>query len=524
MLAQTVCELENSLTQRLDRNASGFFSEVINGVHSRFAGHRLTEQDDFGTAIIRVLSYLKEKMSFSELLFIPFDKRDHVIRKDDSIYGKQNILEIRSVPINRNNLDSTKYVAKSDNGKVFLSRLASLQYELHLFDQDGEELCKMEFVLTLGQKRNVVIEEWQCLCNHMETVLRELYMQWALALREEEHSQYYVTMRQFTHELGQKSHSGNACMMQMHYQISKLHEQCAAIRDDRAAWSSEPARWLNKLDRTANDMESIFDGIAYLSQLARAKAQGLKFNPKLFDVRYTTLNSMAAQYRIDIRGNGMRIIYKEVDRAYSRVYGDKDLVHIAIHNLVSNAVKYGYPGTNIYYSCYRGRRGTANKSSSDKYTSNQRGIFIEVTDYGLPIPKEDRERIFEDGQRLEMARNDSLGFGLYLTREIMEKHGGYCEVAESEEVSAFSLPSLSQMISLASTVPFNIPVKTEQMEQELKRAKTTGLYNEVVYKDMKVTSEDEDTDVPITARGLFRRGLKPMARTTMRLFFPDEED
>ena len=507
LLTETVTDLENSLEQRLNRNAAGLFSEIITEVHTRISKKETLNNRDLRIAIEDALQFLQHKLSAGEMLFYPLDRRVLTDGKDVDAFGKQRGLPRKVTPV-RKAWAEEKQIAKNYSNTVFLTVPAMGQYLLHLFDDTGEELCRLSYIMAPGERSSLRQEEWNAFCYHMETVLQELYMQWALVQREEEHAQYNVTMRQFTHELGQKSHSGNAGMLQMSRQLETLRRLTDGGRGDYRAQTAE----IGKLERTAKDMQSIFDGIEYLSQLARAKAQGLKFNPMDFDVRYAILNSLEAQYRIDIRTRGMLITYRPTDGNYNRIYGDPELVHIAVHNLISNAVKYGAVGTNIYYNCYKGE--------DDR---GRRGTVIDVVDYGLFIREEDRERIFENGARLDEARNDSMGFGLFLTRQIMELHGGYCEVAESRIVCDFSLPYLEEMLRYENRLPRGITADFEQLRAALREAKESGLFAEAVYRPVRV-SGPEDEEVIITPRRLFVEGLKPMAKTTMRLFFPEKEE
>ena len=82
-----------------------------------------------------------------------------------------------------------------------------------------------------------------------------------------------------------------------------------------------------------------------------------------------------------------------------------------IDNLVSNAVKFTHPGGRI-------RVGVQDKGEF---------LMVSVSDDGIGVPSEDREKIFE---RFYRAGNRSevnvpgTGLGLAIAREIVDKHGG----------------------------------------------------------------------------------------------------
>lgn len=517
LLAGEIGRLEDSLTRRIWRNAAGLFSQVFNEVHSCLAQQPLNTASELWPAFKKVFTILQDRLSFSEVRFYPYKQMTSAGSSSGSEaaappaqaivvpFGTVRRLPPKSPAVKREQLNLNLILANSDDRNVYLSIDATSQYSLHLYDDEGTELCRLSFVLLPPDNRGPIRrEELQTLCYHMETVLRELYLQWALMKREEEHAQYHVTMRQFTHELGQKSHSGLAATEMIQRQLASLTALVSSSYPADAPARGEVMRGFDLLSRSSKDLDTIFVGIEYLSRLARAKTKGLQFNPRLFDVRFFTLNSLAAQYRIEIRGRGMKIQSDAVSA--NTLYGDQSLAHIAIHNLVSNAVKYGYPGTNIYYSCYNGRDRDGGW-----------GTIIDVTDYGMFIPEEDRERIFLDGQRLGEERGDSMGFGLFLTQEIMTLHSGYCEVAESEIISPFAYPNLKEMARLAESTAYLPPDQKEAVKDAWKSVKGTALYKRVVNREIRVS---KDVEPVITPRNLFREGLQPMARTTMRLFFP----
>ena len=94
-----------------------------------------------------------------------------------------------------------------------------------------------------------------------------------------------------------------------------------------------------------------------------------------------------------------------------RVFANRTLVHQAVANLVSNAIKYSPTGTSIEVE---GRLG------GDV-------VEIEVVDNGPGIPAKHLPRIFERFYRVDKARSRELGgtgLGLALVKHIALAHGG----------------------------------------------------------------------------------------------------
>jgi len=91
------------------------------------------------------------------------------------------------------------------------------------------------------------------------------------------------------------------------------------------------------------------------------------------------------------------------------VEGDPDLLLLAIHNLLDNAVKFTAPGDMIEVRAF----------------DDGSNIVIEIADTGPGIPGAEIERVWEELYRGEQTRSvPGSGLGLPLVRAIIEKHGG----------------------------------------------------------------------------------------------------
>jgi two-component system sensor histidine kinase SenX3 len=113
-----------------------------------------------------------------------------------------------------------------------------------------------------------------------------------------------------------------------------------------------------------------------------------------------------------------------------KVFGDRDQLLMAIHNLIENAINYSPENTNVSIS-----------------TSTEADIVtISVADQGIGIPESDLERIFERFYRVDPARSretGGTGLGLSIVKHVAAKHGGEIKVWSSQNVGstfAFRLP------------------------------------------------------------------------------------
>jgi signal transduction histidine kinase len=105
-------------------------------------------------------------------------------------------------------------------------------------------------------------------------------------------------------------------------------------------------------------------------------------------------------------------------REAPKLWISEDHLGLAAQNVVGNAIKYSFPGTEVLIE-YK-RYGTT--------------LYIRVTSHGPEIPHNLRERIFELGFRTQEARRmdqGGTGLGLYMTREILRGYGAAVEVVDS---------------------------------------------------------------------------------------------
>jgi signal transduction histidine kinase len=111
---------------------------------------------------------------------------------------------------------------------------------------------------------------------------------------------------------------------------------------------------------------------------------------------------------------------------FLRVFCDPLAASLALHTLIDNAIKYADPGTAITVE---------GRPRAD-------GCTIRVSDFGLCVHPEEKERIFEKHIRgIEPTRQKihGAGIGLYLAREIMRRNNGNVTLANLAKPVAFDL-------------------------------------------------------------------------------------
>jgi len=128
----------------------------------------------------------------------------------------------------------------------------------------------------------------------------------------------------------------------------------------------------------------------------------------------------------------VRLSYPELDcdvqvaDAVPDVYADPDKLEQVLTNLVENAAKYGDP------------RGMAVEASVDGGA-----VAVSVTDRGEGIPEVDLPRVFTKFFRRDHGRPTGTGLGLWISRGLVEAHGGELTATSAPGAGAtftFTLP------------------------------------------------------------------------------------
>jgi signal transduction histidine kinase len=102
------------------------------------------------------------------------------------------------------------------------------------------------------------------------------------------------------------------------------------------------------------------------------------------------------------------------------VYCDASKMKRAMHNVVSNAIKYTLPDTVVTLS----------------YESTPKMHVIHITDQGIGIPKGEQAKVFAGFYRASNAvahKIDGTGLGLYLVRVVVKQHGGNVSFASEQD-------------------------------------------------------------------------------------------
>ncbi len=187
-----------------------------------------------------------------------------------------------------------------------------------------------------------------------------------------------------------------------------------------------PAEQGELVERMLNGCTNIERMVKDLLDASRIEAQRMRVERSLVDfealVRGIYERACAVLHGVRIR--------LELETPLPRAFVDAGRVEQIVVNLLSNAAKYGTPGEEIVV----GVRAIGER------------IEVRVVNHGTGIAPEELPRLFSRFERTRSARTsrEGVGLGLYITKGLVEAHGGHISVESTPDHTTtfrFSLPA-----------------------------------------------------------------------------------
>lgn len=153
--------------------------------------------------------------------------------------------------------------------------------------------------------------------------------------------------------------------------------------------------------------------------LARSRLQGPSFQPKLALATPGGIVVAAAARARDLMPGADISVELEPSAPSLHIQADVDMLELAVVNLLENAVK---------FSALKGASPVVLSLASD-----DRAVFISVSDDGIGIAPDELERVMANGARGSNAGNiEGSGMGLSLVSRVAIAHGGSVGIVSSE--------------------------------------------------------------------------------------------
>ena len=170
----------------------------------------------------------------------------------------------------------------------------------------------------------------------------------------------------------------------------------------------------------ANQMKSLVDD---LFEYTKVRQAGVTLNIVPLDIG-AMLEQIAASYELEANKKGMAI-HVDVPAKPLVIEADGEKLARVFNNLVSNALKYGAGGKNIYLKAM---------------LVSKKELKVTIANDGEPIPQKSLEQVFDRFYRAESSRSRETGgsgLGLAIAQGIVERHHGYIYVTSDAELTEF---------------------------------------------------------------------------------------
>jgi two-component system sensor histidine kinase KdpD len=174
---------------------------------------------------------------------------------------------------------------------------------------------------------------------------------------------------------------------------------------------------LKLADEEAQRLSSLIDDTVVM---ARVDTGLIMVNPEISDVA-EIVNEVVQSLNAELRGRSLEITQ---DQEVPSTGFDRNLIKLAMKQLVDNAIKYSPPNTPLVIRVCR----------------QENSVAVEVTDRGKGIPVQEQTRIFERFYRSPSVRHQTgSGLGLSIAESILQAHGGELTVRSHPGETTFCM-------------------------------------------------------------------------------------
>lgn len=178
-----------------------------------------------------------------------------------------------------------------------------------------------------------------------------------------------------------------------------------------------------------NNADKLVKLTSYLLNIAEIEEGLFGYNFEKLDMN-AVVEDVIQNYSEESRQKEVKIIYQKPKENFYFVKGDKSRLNVAVSNYLDNAIKYTPEGGEVKISL----------------EENGNELTVSVNDNGIGISPESVQSLFSKFFRDERARavhTEGSGIGLFIVKNIVERHGGKAGYSEGDGKGStffFTLP------------------------------------------------------------------------------------
>jgi signal transduction histidine kinase len=187
------------------------------------------------------------------------------------------------------------------------------------------------------------------------------------------------------------------------------------LKGDLGNLSVDQQTFIGKAEESNDHMISLVEDMLLADKLDTGHAEVVKGEANMNEIVNQVLHDVQSKFD----AKKIKVHYTGCDDLICKVNADKDKMRSVVQNLLENAGRYTPEGGSVTIQVYE----------------EHGNLHMSVTDSGIGIPKDQQAYIFTKFYRARNASKleaNGSGLGLFISKSIVEKHGGGLEF-ESEE-------------------------------------------------------------------------------------------
>lgn len=168
---------------------------------------------------------------------------------------------------------------------------------------------------------------------------------------------------------------------------------------------------INRVFESSTHLSKVVEDLLNVSKI---EAGGMKYEMAPFDLEKAA-HDLATDLSVTAKNKGLALTFATDSKPPYTINGDMEKIRQVVLNIIDNAIKYTEKGSITV------------ALSKDPVAKS---IKLSVTDTGMGISPEEKEKLFQKFSRGAGGKTNTggSGLGLYLAKQIAEAHGGHISI------------------------------------------------------------------------------------------------